>query len=41
MQMDCGQCAQQVVQTVPVLGPVLWLALLGLVTAAVKVGKKK
>lgn len=41
MQMGCGQCAQQAVQTVPVLVPVLWLALAGLVTAVVKVGKKR
>lgn len=41
MQMDCGACAQQVVQTVPVLGPILWLALLGLVGTVLKVAKKK
>ena len=40
MQMGCGACGQ-VAQTVPVVAPVLWLALLGLVTAAVKVKKKK
>ena len=41
MMQLCGQCAQQVVQAVPSLAPLLWLALAAVTTAVVAGGKKK
>ena len=35
MQLGCGECAQQVAQTVPLLAPALWLLAIGVVTAVV------
>jgi hypothetical protein len=39
--MQCGLCAQQVVQAAPMVAPALWMLAIATVTAVVALGGKK
>jgi hypothetical protein len=39
--MQCGLCAQQVVQAAPLVAPALWMLAIATVTAVVALGGKK